>query len=86
MNIFSKGCKELQEEVNGLQAERDQAWRTSESLEMLNNELRDSSNAFSSQRDAALKVLSIFKTYTPLFMIIVAQLFVKRYSKVIQRW
>ncbi|KAL5494433.1 hypothetical protein EMCRGX_G015768 [Ephydatia muelleri] len=55
MNMFSKGCKELQEEVNKLKVERDQAWSTSEKLEMSNNELRDSSNAFSSQLALALK-------------------------------
>ena len=51
-----KGCKELQEEVNKLKAERDQAWGTSAKLETSNTELRDSSNAFRSQLDAALKV------------------------------
>ena len=56
MNMFSKGFKELQEEVNKLKVERDQAWSTSEKLETRNNELRDSSNAFSSQLALALKV------------------------------
>eukprot|EP00731_Ephydatia_muelleri_P009601 Em0005g187a len=55
MNMFSKGFKELQEEVNKLKVERDQAWSTSEKLETRNNELRDSSNVFSSQLALALK-------------------------------
>ena len=59
MNMFSKGCKELLEEVNKLKVERDQAWSTSEKLETSNNELRDSSNAFSSQLALALKVWHI---------------------------
>eukprot|EP00731_Ephydatia_muelleri_P009609 Em0005g195a len=50
-----EGCKELQMEVNKLKVEQDQAWSTSEKLEMSNNELRDSSNAFSSQLALALK-------------------------------
>ena len=82
MNIFSNVCKELLEEVNKLKAELNQALSINAMLVVNNYELRDSSNAFSSQLDAALKVLSILKTYTPLFMIIfkrfiVSQLFVK---------